>query len=61
MNEKDKSLLKIKKRTPTEKAKELAHLPNPWHLDACKKGGRVFKNKKKYTRKEKYKNKNVDY
>ena len=52
MNEKDKSLLKIKKRTPTEKAKELAHLPNPWHLDACKQGGRVFKNKKKYRNKK---------
>ena len=32
-------------------------LPNPMHLDACRKGGRIYRNKKKYTRKEKYKSK----
>ena len=32
-------------------------LQNPMHLDACRQGGRIFKNKKKYTRKEKYKSK----
>lgn len=32
-------------------------LPNPMHLDACRQGGRIFRNKKKYTRKEKYKSK----
>ena len=32
-------------------------LPNPMHLDACRQGGRIFRSKKKYTRKEKYKSK----
>ena len=30
-------------------------LPNSMHLDACRQGGRIFRNKKKYTRKEKHK------
>ena len=29
------------------------HLSNPMHLDACLQGSRVFRNKKKYTRKGK--------
>ena len=38
----------------------LLHIPNPMHLEACKKGGRIFRDKSKYTRKSKHKNK-VDY
>ena len=28
-------------------------IPNKMHLDACRQGGRVFRNKTKYTRKGK--------
>lgn len=31
----------------------LLHIPNPLHLEACKKGGRIYRNRKKYTRKGK--------
>lgn len=30
-------------------------LPNPMHLDACRQGGNIYRNKKKYTRKGKAK------
>ncbi len=30
-------------------------LPNPMHLDACRQGGNIYRNKKKYTRKGKEK------
>lgn len=33
----------------------LMHIPNPMHLDACKQGSRITRNKKKYTRKGKQK------
>lgn len=29
------------------------HLPNPMHLDACQQGSRIFRNRKKYSRKGK--------
>lgn len=31
----------------------LVHSPSPIHLEACKQGSRVYRNKKKYTRKGK--------
>lgn len=31
------------------------HLPNEMHLQACIRGGNIFRDKKKYTRKEKHK------
>lgn len=36
-------------------AEMLLHIPNPMHLEACKRGGRIHNNKKAYTRKEKHK------
>ena len=30
-------------------------LPNPMHLAACRQGGNIYRNKKKYTRKGKAK------
>lgn len=41
---------KNKKMTPEQR---LVHLPNPMHLDACKQGGNIYKDKTKYTRKGK--------
>ena len=49
-----KSKNKIEKMSYAE---WLLHIPNPMHLEACKRGGNVYRNKKKYTRKEKYKSK----
>lgn len=34
-------------------AELLLHVPNPLHLEACKNGSRVYRNKKKYRRKGK--------
>lgn len=44
-------------------AERLLHVPNPMHLAACKEGARVYRNKKKYTRKgkEKYNYKKDTY
>lgn len=33
--------------------KRLCHLPSPMHLEACKKGGTIYRSKKTYTRKGK--------
>lgn len=38
----------------------LLHISNPMHLEACKMGGRVFRDRSKYTRKAKHK-KSLDY
>ncbi len=43
---------KVKVQTQGEM---LLHIPNLMHLEACKKGGRIFKDKSKYTRKTKHK------
>lgn len=42
-----------KKKKEMTQEQRLCHLPNYLHLDACRQGGRVFRNKKKYTRKGK--------
>ncbi len=44
--------------TISKQEKRLSHLPNPMHLEACKKGGRIHRSKKTYTRKGK---KRFDY
>lgn len=52
---------KRRKRMKTKKIKEETydfakrgtHLPNKMHLDACQQGSRVYRNRKKYTRKGK--------
>ena len=41
---------KIKEET-YDFAKHGTHLPNKMHLDACQQGSRVYRNRKKYTRK----------
>lgn len=43
------------KSTNTSQGQLLLHIPNPMHLQACIKGGRIFKDKSKYTRKQKHK------
>lgn len=40
----------MKKKTQTFEQRRI-HLPNPMHLDACIQGSRVYRNKKKNTRK----------
>lgn len=47
-----KETIKISKE---EMNKKLVNSPNPLHMEACLRGSQVYKNKKKYTRKEKYK------
>lgn len=42
----------------SKQEKRLCHLPNPMHLEACKKGGKIHRSKKTYTRKGK---KRFDY
>ena len=42
-----------RKKKDMSQEQRMIHLPNPMHLDACKQGSRVFRNKKKYTRKGK--------
>lgn len=44
---------KKNKRSQMTAEQRLIHSPSPMHLDACQQGGRVFRNKKKYTRKGK--------
>ena len=43
-----------KSKQPAQVAQSL-RIGNPMHLAACQQGARLQKNKKKYTRKEKYK------
>lgn len=45
-------MAKKKKMTAEQR---LIHSPSPLHLDACIQGGRIFRNKTKYTRKGKSK------
>lgn len=49
---------KKKKLQIDTSAKHMSHLPNKVHLAACMEGGRIQRNRKKYTRKEKHR---VDY
>lgn len=42
-----------RKREKLSPEKRLIYSPSPMHLDACRQGGRIFKNKKKYSRKGK--------
>lgn len=44
-----------KKKEHMTYAEKLLHIANPMHLEACKSGGRVYKNRKKYSRKAKHK------
>ena len=44
-----------KKTNKMSQGELLLHIPNPMHLRACIKGGRIFKDKTKYTRKQKHK------
>lgn len=44
----------MKKKKMTQEQR-LCHLPNELHLAACIKGGNVYRNRKKYTRKGKAK------
>lgn len=46
---------KRKKKNEMSYAETLLHIPNPMHLAACKEGGRVFRDRSKYTRKGKSK------
>ncbi len=46
---------KKNKRANMSAEQRLIHSPSPMHLQACIEGGRVFRNKKKYTRKGKAK------
>lgn len=45
----------MKTKKQRTQAEMLLRIPNPMHLEACKRGGRVHKNKKAYTRKCKHK------
>lgn len=49
-----------KKKKKMTYAEMLLHIPNPQHLEACKKGGRIYKNKRTYTRKTKHKNSDLE-
>jgi len=42
-----------KRKQDMSYGERLLHIPNPMHLEACKKGARIYKNRKKYTRKGK--------
>lgn len=42
-----------KKKEKMTAEQRLVHLPNPMHFSACLEGGRIYKNRKKYTRKGK--------
>lgn len=44
-----------KKKENLSYAERLLHIPNPMHLEACKRGGNVYRNRKVYTRKTKFK------
>lgn len=44
--------MNMKKQTYKFEERSLK-LPNPMHLDACRQGGNIYRNKKKYTRKGK--------
>lgn len=44
---------KKNKRAKMSAEQRLIHSPSPMHLAACQAGGKVFKNKKKYNRKDK--------
>lgn len=46
---------KKNKRASMTAEQRLIHSPSPLHLDACIQGGRVFRDKTKYTRKGKSK------
>ena len=50
---KNRRKIMSKKKKEMTQEQRLCHLPNYLHLDACRQGGRVFRNKKKYTRKGK--------
>lgn len=45
----------MKKNANMSQEQRRVHLPNPMHLQACIEGGRIYRNKKKYTRKGKSK------
>lgn len=44
--------MEVKKKTYRFEERSLK-LPNLYHLDACRQGGNIYRNKKKYTRKGK--------
>lgn len=44
-----------KKKKEMNYGQLLLHIPNPMHLEACKKGSNIYKNRKKYSRKGKNK------
>lgn len=44
---------KKKKKEEMTYAERLLHIPNPMHLEACKAGGRIYRDRTKYTRKGK--------
>ena len=49
-----KKMTKLKNKVLSyDYAKQGSHLPNAMHLDACRQGGRVYRNRKKYSRKGK--------
>lgn len=51
----------VKKDTKRDYGKMLLHIPNPMHLEACKQGSKIYRNRKVYNRKEKYKKNHSEY
>lgn len=45
----------MKTKNQLKQVSRSIRIGNPLHLEACKKGYRITKNRKKYTRKEKHK------
>ena len=50
-----------RKREKMTQEQRLIHSSSPIHLEACKQGSRVYRNKKKYTRKGKSRFSPKDY
>lgn len=43
----------MKKNKKMSQEQRLIHLPNPMHLDACRQGGNIYRDRTKYSRKGK--------